>query len=194
MDAPQYTKANLLKFIDTVARQGSVNANTAAGWKAACARILEDYTDGSDVRTLDVATAVRRYHNKHPGKLSSKTLNQYEKRLGIVLKQFASYNENPTGYKTYGRRQTKTTDEAGGAQRKKVKRPLADSPSKAGVPQTLARLVSAVAGLTLDFPIRPDFTAQVIVPRDMKAAEARRFAHYIMTLAHDYTPPKETSF
>jgi hypothetical protein len=39
--------------------------------------------------------------------------------------------------------------------------------------------------------MRADFTAQVIVPRDMTMAEARRFAHSTLTLAHDCVPPRE---
>lgn len=189
MDSPLYTKAALVNFIDAVTRHGSVNANTAAGWKAACARILEDLADDVDVRGLDVVTAVRRYHNKHPGELSSNTLGQYERRLDNVLKQFARYNENPTGYQ-HGRPLAKTTDE-GRTPRKKVaaKKPVADAPAKPAAVQAIA---SALPGMSLQFPMRKDFTAQVFVPRDMSTTEARRFAHFIMTLAHDFAPPKET--
>lgn len=46
----------------------------------------------------------------------------------------------------------------------------------------------AIAGLSLEFPMSPDFLAQIVVPRDMKAGEARRLSRFIMALAHDYEP------
>ena len=39
--------------------------------------------------------------------------------------------------------------------------------------------------------MRPDFLAQVVIPRDMKVVEARRFSRFILTLAQDYQPPDE---
>jgi hypothetical protein len=44
------------------------------------------------------------------------------------------------------------------------------------------------SGISLDFPLRDDFLAQVIVPRDLKVNEARRLCAFVMTLAGDYEP------
>jgi len=36
--------------------------------------------------------------------------------------------------------------------------------------------------------MRPDFLAQVVIPRDMKVDEAKRLSRFILTLALDFQP------
>jgi hypothetical protein len=195
MTTPNYSKAALLKFIEDSARQGLVKTNTAAGWRAACTRILEDTPDDEDVRKIDAASAVQRYHNKHTGELRPDTLGQYQRRLNIAVTEFSRFTENPTGYKPYGRVPSKADEDPDGTARKKdpqrVK--LAENIYVRTVPPSTASGPQRVQGLTLDFPMRADFLAQVVVPRDMKSYEARRLASFILTLADDFTP-KEVLF
>ena len=86
--APDYSKASLMRFFDVVVDQGLMNPNTARGWSAACSRILEDIPDANDVRSIDVLTAVKRYHNKHPGQLKGTVLKEYQRRLTTALADF----------------------------------------------------------------------------------------------------------
>lgn len=37
--------------------------------------------------------------------------------------------------------------------------------------------------LTLDYPLRPDFLAQVVIPRDLTTEEARRLVAFLLALA-----------
>ncbi|MCI0749845.1 MAG: hypothetical protein L0Y32_04785, partial [Nevskiales bacterium] len=111
-----FSKAGLVRFLDTVARKGMVNANTVSGWRAACTRILEDVADGDDVRKTDPKTAVIRYNNRHSGELASSSLKEYERRLGVVINEFANYTSDPAGYKRKGRGSTRAGKrEKGGA-------------------------------------------------------------------------------
>ena len=114
----QFSKNALLTFLETVVRQGLVNSNTAAGWKAAFSRILEDVPDQEDVRKIDVPTAIKRYHNKHPGELKPTSLKEYERRLVVLLKDFTKYAENPSTFKPRGR--TPIGESIGTTPRKKV--------------------------------------------------------------------------
>lgn len=50
-------------------------------------------------------------------------------------------------------------------------------PSKDGWP-----IGRAIPGLCNDFPIRPDFMAQVVIPRDMTMTEAKRLCAFIMAM------------
>jgi hypothetical protein len=186
-----YSKASLTKFVDTAVDHGLLNANTAAGWTAAVSRILGDMADDEDVRTVDVPTAIKRYHNKHPGELKGTVLKEYERRLTRALGDFVKYTEDPTAYKGRGRGPS-VDSEAGRPARK------AKAKSQTITPQTGAITVTGAApevtpvpakvGMTVDFNMRPDFLAQVVVPRDMKAAEAKRLCRLIMALAPDYDP------
>ena len=107
-----FTKAALLRFCDTVARQGLVNVNTATAWRVACTRILEDVADGDDIRALDLSSAVTHYNNRHSGELSPSSLKDYRKRSEVAISQFTSYVNYPTGYKGYGRGLPKATGTA----------------------------------------------------------------------------------
>jgi len=40
-------------------------------------------------------------------------------------------------------------------------------------------------GLTLDYPLRPDFLAQVVIPRDLTTEEARRMVAFLLALTSD---------
>ncbi len=183
-----FTKAALLRFCDTVGRQGLVNANTATAWLGACTRILEDVADGDDVRALDLASAVTRYNNRHSGELSPSSLKEYQRRSELARSQFISYVNDPTGYKGYGRGLPKANgDRRPRPERSAIKKSVGE-PTKKDLAEPHRQ---GTSGLSLEFPMRADFLAQVVIPRDMKVVEARRFSRFILTLAQDYQPPDE---
>jgi hypothetical protein len=183
MDA-EFSKAALRIYLDTAQAQGLVNQNTLAGWKSAYTKVLEDVPDTTDVRTVDLKTQIRRYNNSHPGVLSPASLQAYEKRLAVVIEEFTKYQTDPAAYKGRGRNptapgapkrtDTKITPKTGFAN-------IQEGPD--GV--AAAARVIVTSGLSLEFPMRTDFLAQVVVPRDMKHAEAVRFTRFIMALAQD---------
>jgi hypothetical protein len=189
----EYSKAALKTFLDTGASQGLFNSNTVAGYKAATARILEQVDDAADVRSIDIGTEIRRYNNSHPGELSPASLGQYARRLEVVIEEFVKYVNDPANYKGRGRSPT----EGNGGSKKtesKVKRvPLTGKSSSefSVAPAPASAGPMPTAGLSYQYPLRPEFLAQVVVPRDMKADEARRLARFLMSLTPDYDPTKE---
>jgi hypothetical protein len=178
----EYSKAVLKTFLDTAQAQNLYNQNTLAGWKSAFLKILEDVPDATDVRTIDLKTAIRRYNNAHPGVLSPASLQAYEKRLGIVIDEFTKYQIDPAAFKGRGRSPTAPgTPKRTGAK-------IATHTGVANIlegPDGVAARAVVTSGLSLEFPMRADFLAQVVVPRDMKHAEAVRFTRFIMALAQD---------
>ncbi len=192
MEAPDYSKASLQRFLETAERQGFFNANTLGGMKSAVAKLLED-TDAEDMRKVDVKVATIRYHNKHPGDLSPSSLGTYEQRLKRVIEEFGKYNQDPTGYKPFSKPVSKTT---------------ADRPARAGKARkeddavVEAEVISRNTGvltfdslarttptaMAMEYPIRDNFMAQVILPRGMTSEEARRLCAFIRTLAVDFSP------
>jgi hypothetical protein len=42
--------------------------------------------------------------------------------------------------------------------------------------------------LTLSYPLRSDFLAQVVIPRDLTTTEAKRLGAFLLTTAIDYQP------
>jgi hypothetical protein len=178
-----FSKNALMRFLDTVVAKGLMNANTAGGLKAACSRILDDLADTDDVRGVDVNTAVVRYNNRNPGALSPNSLAEYQRRVSRAISDFVSWVESPASFKprvrgASGKNGRKTENASG-------QRTAAAHPD---TPVHMASLTPASTGLPLSYPLRPDFLAQVVIPRDLTAEEARRLGAFLMTLAADFRP------
>jgi hypothetical protein len=191
----EYSKSKLNGFVAMQIAKSLINPNTGNGYKVAAAALLEQVGEDEDVRTVDLDVAVRRYNNSHPNELSPKSLGVYKRRVQRLITDFVKYTENPAAFKGRGR----SPLEMGNGEKKKDKSktekganttitPATGNLSLSGQPAQLLMQPSPRTGLTLDYPLRTDFLAQVIVPRDMKAEEARRLSRFIMTLAQDFNP------
>lgn len=190
MDA-SFSRAALLKFLDMLGQQGLANPNTAQSLRVACGKILVDLSDAedADVRKVDVGLAVRKFNNKNPGKLTRSSLAEYQRRANLAIREFESYQGNPAGYRGIGRGPTKA--DAGEKPAGKKKDLRQREPSRGEVVMAAPPAGPAGAsGLTFAFPLRQDFLAQLVVPRDMKADEAQRLCAFVRTLAIDFSPER----
>lgn len=184
-----YSRAALLMFLDTLGTKGLANANTVQSVKVACGKILVDLSDAeeNDVRRIDVGLAIRKFNNKNPGKLAPVSLSEYQRRVTLAIREFDLYQGNPTGYKGIGRgpsskpegteKPTPKRKEAGHKELGRIE-PVTPAHTSAG---------AATAGLSFAFPLRQDFLAQLVVPRDMKLEEAQRLCAFVRALAVDAT-------
>lgn len=188
------TKSGVMKFIDYTIAKGLVNSNTGVGWRGACNKILEEFGLDDDLSNIDIPSEVLRYNNRHPGVLSPDSLNQYQKRVVLVLSEFAKYLVNPTTYKGSASR-TASNGKPG-----ERKRPLEAKPISKAAAETSAsnmepaiqhkQITSAVTetSLMMPFPLRPTFLAQIVIPRDLTKDEAARLCNFIQALAHEPVP------
>lgn len=180
-----FSKAALLQFLEFSARKGQINTNTAGGLKAAAARLLEDVSDDQDVRNIDIEGAALKYNNRHPGELSTESLRVYTQRLQRLISDFTQYLTDPLKYKPRSRGLSKSN----GAKQKakselKVNQPVGIEPSTRVEPAPAV----AISTLALPYPLRENFMAQVVVPRNISSDEARRLCAFIMTLPADFKP------
>ncbi len=181
-----YSKNALMRFLDAVVAKGLMNANTAGGLKAACTKILDDVADGEDVRGIDVNTAVIRYNNRNPGVLAPNSLAEYQRRVSRAIQDFVRWVEDPAAFKPRSRAATmKNGRKAEAKPEKSAVREQNEPPFSVHASPS----VSTSAGLPLSYPLRPDFLAQVVIPRDLTVEEARRLGAFLMTLAADFRPP-----
>ena len=189
MTEPNYSKKALIEFADMLENRGLARMNTARGLKVAASKILDGLSthEDNDVRKVDVALAVRRYHNKNPGKLAPASLAEYQRRVQTLIREFVKYHEDPTGYVGIARGEPAgvRTNAKKGAPKRRRKQSEAARPATEVLEQSTPR-----PGLTFEFPLRQEFLAQVVLPRDLKVDEARRLGAFIMTLAADYEPGK----
>lgn len=180
-----YSKIALFRFLDTVVTKGLMNTNTAGGLKAACSRILDDVDNNEDVRKIDVNTAVIRYNNRNPGVLAPNSLAEYQRRVARSISDFIRWVEDPTAYKPLNRASTsiKKRKPDAGIEKNSI------AYDKNALPTTNHGPIPTMAsslGLPLSFPLRPDFLAQVVIPRDLTVEEAKRLGAFVLTLATDF--------
>jgi hypothetical protein len=175
-----YSLNGLTRFLELLESKGLANKNTVKAIRGSVTRILGD-EDTADVREIDVPGAVRRYNNKNPNLLSPSSLAEYQRRVALAIKEFETYTESPTSYTGFGRETsaTKGDEDERPKARRKAAQPDDEGAGEDGVQPSTPHL-------SLVYPIRPEFLAKVVVPRDMKLEEARRLAAFLATLAVDY--------
>jgi hypothetical protein len=196
-----YSLDALKQFLHFVGDKGLVSGTVAQGWRVAVGKILQDLSDAeaADVRKIDIELALRKFVNRNPGKLSPSSLAEYRRRATSAIEEFVGWAEDPTGYRprsgassrlsnTTKRTGTPTNDKkkakaSTDVQAQSSSRSLADSAPTSPSPSPAP---SPSGGLPLPFPMRPDFLAQVVIPRDMTTEEAKRLGAFLLTLAVDF--------
>jgi hypothetical protein len=192
-------KSDLVQFVDMMTAKGWVNANTGAGYKAALSKILADVPSDEDVRKIDVKTALLRYNNLHPGELSPPSLKAYGQRVEQAIGHFVSWKTDPTAFKPPQRSVTSAGAEKSESGKTKGSNRAGSVPAMdataAGAATSNSDHVMATAtvrpvfgtatetNLALPFPLRPNYLAQIVIPRDMTTDEADRLCAFIKTLA-----------
>lgn len=183
-------KTGLIQFVEMITDKGWINPNTGGGWRAAATKILGDVAADEDVRKIDVPTAIRRYNNLHPGELAPASLLQYEKRIKAAIEQYQNYVADPTKYKAPAR--PMTVDKP----KKSEKAPrlstigsitdvtvIESQPAAHHAAPAKAMYLATETNLVMPFPLRADYLAQIVIPRDLKKDEADRLCAFIQALA-----------
>jgi hypothetical protein len=180
---PDYSRAALARFIEFVVAKGLVHPATAQGWRVATAKVLEELSaeELADVRRIDVERTFKEFLNRYPGRLSPASVGEYRRRVSRAIEEFVRWMEDPGSY----------------AFRSPARQPRADARRRldvtpvAGPMPIRARPGSPVQartadGIALEYPLRPDLLAHVVVPRDLTVEEARRMGAFLVTLAVDF--------
>jgi hypothetical protein len=192
-----FSKGSMVSFAEMMTSKGWINANTGGGHKAALNKILGDIDEDADVRRIDVKAEVRKYNNLNPGELSPASLKQYEKRVQAMIGYFVNWKQDPTNFKPparelseKGERVSKIKPIARNGKAPKrtasqswtVLAPL-DAKESAGTTAPALPAPDPVISLTMPFPLRDNYLAQITIPRDMSKDEAARLCTFIQALA-----------
>jgi hypothetical protein len=178
---PDYSRAALGRFIEFVVEKSLVHPATAQGWRVATTKVLEELSSAgaADVRRIDVDATFRAFLNRNPGRLSPASVGEYRRRVGRAIEEFVRWVESPGTYAF------RPTPRAGKAEQSRRRSQPAALERVSRARPTAAALSP---GLALDYPLRPDHLAQVVVPRDLTVEEAHRMGAFLVTLAVDFRP------
>jgi hypothetical protein len=188
-----YSKQELMDFLTFIGDKGLVKYQTARGWRSAVSKLLGDLSEAedADVRTVDIELAVHRTANGSSNTISPSSLKTYQHRVRTAIEEFSKWGQDPVNYKPRGLNKQKQNGDS--KKTSNSKKPSNDSsqsasPSPRIKPEKEVKETLHSHGLNLSFPLRPDFLAQIVIPRDLNALEARRLGAFILTLSSDYLP------
>ncbi len=183
-----YSLNALMEFLHFVSDKGLMNSSTAQGYRVALSKIEDVLTDQEreDVRRIDADVAFQKFVNKNGTALSPNTVREYQRRVDSATLEFQKWREDPAGYKPRGttaRRSSTAKEEKAPAKKRKGDRERSDPKAALETPS----VPEPVKGmLEYPFPLRPDFLARVVIPRDMTKEEAERLTAFISALAVDF--------
>jgi hypothetical protein len=187
-----YSKEAFLKFLDYVLDKGLMKFQTIRGWRSAVLKLMADLSEAEegDVRTVDLDLAVHRTANRDSISVSPESLNTYRNRVALAIQEFISWRNDPATYKPRGLNGKSRAKSSNGT-KSLNERVIPQERVRKGAPKASEKREAetiASSGLTLSFPLRSDFLAQVVIPRDLTAIEARRLGAFLLTIAVDYQP------
>jgi hypothetical protein len=131
-----------------------------------------------------VDATFRAFLNRNPGRLSPASVGEYRRRVGRAIEEFVRWVEDPGGYGFRGapRLDSRRRLDAVAPDTGRGARQGPSSTARGGTGSQIS------GGITLQYPLRPDMLAHVIVPRDLTVEEARRMGAFLVTLAVDFRP------
>jgi hypothetical protein len=183
---PDYSRAGLARFIEFVVEKGLVHPATAQGWRVSTSKVLEELSaeEAEDVRRIDVEATFKGFLNRNPGRLSPASVGEYRRRVGRAIEEFVRWMEDPGAY-SFRPAARARVEPRSRAEPPPERSTRARPSASATAPATVAGLPT---GISLEYPLRPDLLAQVMVPRDLTVEEARRMGAFLVTLAVDFKP------
>ena len=190
---PDYSRAALARVIDFVVDKNLVHPATAQGWRVATTKVLEELPAEarSDIRRLDVEGTFRAFLNRNPGRLSPASIGEYRRRVGRAIEEFVRWVEDPGSYAFRGAARAPRAETRRRAEAARAGNPGLSAGGSHGssAPAALPPAAALAGdGISLQYPLRPDLLAQVVVPRDLTVDEARRMGAFLVTLAVDFRP------
>jgi hypothetical protein len=184
---PDYSRAALARFIEFVVAKGLVHPATAQGWRVATAKVLEELPPDqvADVRRIDVPTTFKAFLNRNPGRLSPASVGEYRRRVGRAIEEFIRWVEDPGSYAFRPPARAARPD---ARRRLEAAPPGSITPARPRSPTSPELPQRPGEDITFEYPLRPDLSAEVKVPRDLTVEEARRMGAFLVTLAVDFKP------
>ena len=187
-----YSKKELIGFLTYIRDKKLVKYQTGTSWITAASKLLSDLspTEEIDVREVDIELAVHRVANETDNNISPSTLSEYRRRTKRAIEEFIVWKENPASYRPRGFGKSRQDSANNQLSKHRQKSDTLKRSNIVSAPDVLVEDTVSVfsSGLNLSYPLRPDFLAQIIVPRDINQLEAKRLGAFILTLSSDYQP------
>jgi hypothetical protein len=192
-----FTKLQMFEFLDLAMLMGDINSSTGQSWKSAAKAILAGVGDQDDIRKVDIAAEAGKLKEEDGFSLSPVTVRTYASRTESLVKEYIAFlgqfNVGEPPAPSLGTAATILSAmpkspppaEEAGISADKLREVLQASRARKYSWSRDLQLSSATSQLelTVPFPLRPDFTVQVVIPRNLSKAEADRLCNFIQAMA-----------
>lgn len=184
-----FSKSTFLKFLDYLSDSKLMKPETVRGWRVAATKLLSNLssTEEADIRSVDLDVAVIKVVNQSSGMIKSGSLNTYKSRITIAIEEFTKWRTNPAGYKPRSLSVKTIKKQGEQPEQRRQRHRYQQSNQRESVPTDIASEDTS-QGISLQYPLRPDFIVKVFVPKDLKLAESKRLGAFLSTLSSDFDP------
>ncbi len=178
MDSGSTSAEALVDHWAWAASKGLINAGTAAALAIACRSVLgtQDNWRSIDVKSLDADHITQVFGNLKARELKPSSLRDYQQKFRRALAAYLQFLDDPTSWK-YPTRSSAKPISAASNRRKSTPESVGEDTERPQ-DQQIAQAYS--------YPFRPDFLANLVVPRDATTEEMNRLIAWARTLAVDY--------
>lgn len=178
------TGSGLITFWDWAGEKGLVKESTASARRTAISEVLDalgDAPDQIDIRTLDVADALRRFENLKSAKYTPGSLNTYKSRFRSAVEDYLQYLGEGSDWQPGI--QSRTRKKKKRATGDKSTSPPESQPSDTETAPTHSSWPTGPRLIEYPFPVREGVVAVLKLPSDLSASEARRLGAWLDALA-----------
>jgi hypothetical protein len=191
-----YSKDAFFKFLDYLSDKDLIKYQTVRGWRSAAHKLMTDLSEAEemDIRAVDLDLAIHRAANREAETLSPTSLKTYQQRVAIAINEFDRRQSDSSNYKPRGLspgargKKSNGTNGLPRAEKDKTRTQTGEKTTSKIVEKGDSHHQHSSSGLSLSYPLRSDFLAQVVIPRDLNTAEAKRLGAFLLTIAIDYQP------
>ena len=179
------SRAAAINFQEYLGNKGLMARATASARKAALGKVLGILSDeeAEDVTAIDLDEVMTRFGHLQGKGYTPQSLTTYKSRVRAALDDFASYVDNPLGFKpSLQTRERKASSSKGGSSKPKVVG--SEGPLSEPQPRTMSSVAGPMASSILPIPIRSDLTIHIQgLPFDLTEAEAKKIASVVQAMA-----------
>jgi hypothetical protein len=168
---------SLVEHWSWAAEKGLMNRNTAAGFRSACARVLEvlgDDWEQSDISRLDVEELLLRFQNLKKKDFRPQVLETYKQRFRKALTSYLEYLENPGGWKPVNQERS--------AASQRNDRTAKRQPATNQVATPPPSMRTGTDEVEYPFPLRSGVMARLVLPRDLTREDVNRLTAFMSML------------
>lgn len=173
-----YSYGALMEHCENLKVSGRYSKSKAGGWLTACRKLLISLLpeENEDIRKVDLFAAASKFRASEGVK--EKTEREYRNRVQAAISEFITDVEETTGAEsersTVQEKIPADVSDPGKTDELPAKKPKRGSKS------------SSPTVNTISVQIRADFLAQLTLPMDLKASEARHLCNLIKVLPLDH--------